>query len=229
MPMKSVMRDPANYSGSIGVRPLTGSTRGWRHWIVGAIELCLAVGLFASSRREAAASEPEKDGLLSKIIHEAFRNSRDLVSAKGEGAYTASKTDGNTKQVTVYEQAKVRFCFDGKKYQLKLAYAKSTEDYPEAIIINDGSAIFRSVFSPRIRPVGAKGEIFNIGNEITNAPMAVHVWYNPAMLADAALPLDYLIKKGLKIRCDRLSPKVIRGRYTHLSGRVTGPTVPATA
>jgi len=131
-----------------GVSPVSGM----RAVRAGAVLLTLTL---AAPGGQAASEDPQS------LVREAFLAARDgLRSGKGRGGYRRYVAEDLRDDVAFQIE------FQGDRFELELIHRKRPRSAPPAdrqIAISDGSAIFVTSFSERLRPYGSETRVYEAG------------------------------------------------------------------
>ncbi len=123
-------------------------------WLPMLASLVILVG-----QTQSDSARSEADAL--KIVQSAFNASHGgLESGVGQGVFRHYERPVGAKEWELKTEADVEVQFDESRYHILLEYSKEPLKLESQTIVYDGSAIFTSRFSERIRPLGSETTVY---------------------------------------------------------------------
>jgi len=122
-------------------------------------------GIPASTSHAAAPGSQDNPSVLPLVREAAIAARTNLRTGHTKGSFRMWGPDKK-----LIQNARFSGAFDGSKHYLKLAYEPTSNpavriEHDKRIVVCDGSELFVSRFSERIRPVGAEADVYKKGSQ----------------------------------------------------------------
>jgi hypothetical protein len=155
-----------------------------------------------------------EDGQALRIVKEAWKASQEnLRSGRGSGTYVAYVAKPGESSMKLVSEAKVKVDFNDGAYRVELHYTKESFGMSKRTIIYDRSAVLASMFSDRISPKNAMGEVYK--ESMGDGPSIAGFPWNVRKLPSAIIDFDRVAKRygSDAVRVEEKNGGLLEGRY----------------